>query len=141
MLNGTGPYVNYYTIYSAAPRGGGQFLTGVVFNDLDHDGQYDVGEGLGGVTISVQEVGTTTSFGSGGYTIAVPTGTYSVIASGGGLTTTFTQSFTIGTTNQRLRIIQTPGGSNSQPPTPAPVQNPPPVQNTVTAEQHVLSAP
>ncbi len=125
VLNGTGQYVDYYTIDTAQPTAGGVFLTGSVFNDLAGTGQYAIGEGLGGVTINVAGVGSTTSFGSGGYTIQVPPGTYSVTASGGGLSAPITQTVTVGTTNSRLEFIETPGAPST-----------PGGTNGVTSAQH-----
>lgn len=66
-----------------------QFL-GVVVADLDEDGFYDIGEGLGGVAITLQSQAdnstlTTTSWDSGGWQIAAPAGTYTITFSGGGL--------------------------------------------------------
>ena len=43
------------------------FMTGVVFNDTAGNGEYEPGEGLAGVTISVSSVGTTTTLDAGGY--------------------------------------------------------------------------
>jgi len=122
VQNGSGTYSNYYTIDTAQPLSGGIFLTGAVFNDLNNNGKYDIGEGLGGVTVTVQGGGSTTSFASGGYSIKVNPGTYTVTASGGTLSPSSTQTVTIGTSNQRLQIIQ--GKTNALPPvnsTPPPV--------------------
>ena len=115
VLNGSGPYSNYYTLDTATPRNGGAFLTGVVFNDTNQNGKYDIGEGLGGVTITAQSGGSTTTFASGGYTLQLPAGTYTVTASGGGLNAALTQTVSIGSTNQRLRIIQNGGGTQPPP--------------------------
>jgi uncharacterized repeat protein (TIGR01451 family) len=91
------------------------FLTGSVFNDTNRNGLYDAGEGLGGVTITVEGVGSTTTWSSGGYNIRVNPGTYTVIASGGGLpapitrTVTFHYSDTWGLwENQRIDFVETP---------------------------------
>src|SRR5207248_11175385 len=50
----TGPLTNYYTIDTASAPAAGPFLTGVVFSDTDGNGKYGIGEGLGGVTITVR---------------------------------------------------------------------------------------
>jgi uncharacterized protein YkwD len=64
------------------------FVLGVVYNDANHDGAYDMGEGLGGVTITT-DTGAyyTTTSASGGYVLPLPTGsgTMTITASGGGL--------------------------------------------------------
>ena len=104
MQNGTGAYTNYYTVDSASTFDSRPFLTGVVFNDLNNNGKYDVGEGLGGVTVTIPGVGTTTSFDSGGYSLHVNPGAYTVIASGGGLVSPVTQTVAVGTTNYRLNF-------------------------------------
>jgi hypothetical protein len=43
------------------------FVTGVVFNDLNGDGKYGPGEGLGGVRITIGHGRSTTTLDSGGY--------------------------------------------------------------------------
>ena len=62
------------TIDLAATSDTEPFMTGVVFNDTAGNGEYQPGEGLGGVTISVSDVGTTTTLDAGGYSIQVPPG-------------------------------------------------------------------
>jgi uncharacterized protein YkwD len=66
------------------------FLTGVAYNDTTTtDNFYTPGEGLGGVTITATRIGdgavfTTTTWSSGGYSLALNAGKYVVIASGSG---------------------------------------------------------
>jgi hypothetical protein len=68
-------------------RGGDAFITGVVYADvvLDND-FYNIGEGIGDISIAaVDSFGgayTGTTGPSGGYSLRVPPGTYSVIVSG-----------------------------------------------------------
>jgi hypothetical protein len=103
---GTGPLVDYYTIDTAAPAVNVMpYLTGVVIRDDNNNGKYDIGEGLGGVTITVAGVGSVQSFGSGGYGIGLAPGTYTVTASGGGLLTPITRQVVIGASNVRLNFI------------------------------------
>jgi hypothetical protein len=102
VLGGTGPLRNYYTIDTAATAGTRPFLTGVVYNDANANDRYDLREGLGGVRISVSGAGSTTTFNSGGYSIQLRPGTYTVTASGGGLSTPLIRTVTIGSTNCRL---------------------------------------
>jgi uncharacterized protein YkwD len=104
VQGGSGPLVNYYTIDTASAPNAGPFLTGTVFNDANGDGKYALGEGLGNVTITVAGVGSTTTFDTGGYGIAVSPGTYTVTASGAALAQPLTQVVTIGTTNYRLNF-------------------------------------
>jgi uncharacterized protein YkwD len=104
IVNGSGPYGTYYTIDSAATANTRPFITGVVFNDANHNGKYDVGEGLGGVTITVAGVGSVASFDSGGYSLQVAPGTYTVTASGGALGAPVTRVVTVGSSNVRLNF-------------------------------------
>jgi uncharacterized protein YkwD len=108
VQNGSGPYSNYYVIDTGATRDTRPFLTGVVYNDTNANGHYDVGEGLGGVTITVAGVGSTYTFGSGGYSFQLSPGTYTVTASGGGLAAPITQTVWVGSANVRLNFVSDP---------------------------------
>ncbi|HEY1174309.1 MAG TPA: carboxypeptidase regulatory-like domain-containing protein [Verrucomicrobiae bacterium] len=86
---------DFGTQQNDAELGGKPLLTGVVYNDFDGDLFYDLGEGLGGVTVEVtgnQYYAVTAS--SGGYTIPLPgNGNYTVTftaANGGSYTTNIT---------------------------------------------------
>ena len=60
-------------------------LLGVVFDDADGDRSYDIGEGLGGITVTAAgAAGTfaTTTWDVGGYQLALPDGIYTVTLSG-----------------------------------------------------------
>lgn len=79
-----------------AYSGSSVFLTGVVYDDsrVLANNFYTPGEGLGGVTISAtrltdQAVFSTTTWDSGGYTLALPVGIYNVTASGTALGGTY----------------------------------------------------
>ena len=69
-------------------RGGDHFITGVAYTDLIvPDYFYTAGESISGVVITATRVAngeqfTTTTSSSGGYTLQVPTGVYSVTATG-----------------------------------------------------------
>lgn len=81
-----------------------QFV-GVVIDDADNDDFYDVGEGLGGVTVTLTSGGstfTTTTWSSGGYQIAVPNGTYTITFSGGGLSAPIVRTATLAGANVKV---------------------------------------
>ncbi len=61
------------------------FVTGVVYHDLNHDGFYNSGEGLGGVSVRVAGANFyAVTSSSGGYSIPVPgNGTYTATFAGG----------------------------------------------------------
>jgi uncharacterized protein YkwD len=72
-------------------RSGNPFLTGVAFTDaIVADTFYSLGEGLGSLAVNVfdasrtQLLASTTTFASGGYALALATGTYDVQFAGGG---------------------------------------------------------
>jgi hypothetical protein len=108
VLNGTGTYRDYYTIDTAQPYSNhNAFVTGVVYNDANGNGLYDAGEGLGGVTVTVQGVGSMTTYSTGGYQFQVAPGTYTVTFSGGNLVSPVTRSVTVGSTNVEVDVGQT----------------------------------
>jgi uncharacterized protein YkwD len=109
VLNGTGSYGSYYTIDTGNTNDTRAFLTGVVFNDAAGTGKYAVGEGLSDVTISVAGVGSVAAYDTGGYSIQLSPGSYTVTASGGQLPTPITQQISVGRTNVRLNF--TPNGT------------------------------
>jgi serralysin len=89
------------------------FLTGVAFDDRDGDRFYDVGEGLGGLTVTA--VGSSgaraaTTGAAGGYSLALSAGTYKVTFSGGGITPV-TKTVTIGAKNVKLDLVDPATGA------------------------------
>lgn len=105
------------------------FLTGVTMDDKDGDHFYDVGEGLGGLTITaVSTTGASTSTASqsaGGYSLALDPGTYTITFSGGGYSSV-TKTVTVGSKNVKLDLVDPAG---------APVATPtPPIDGTAAGE-------
>nr|WP_280819515.1 DUF4214 domain-containing protein [Tianweitania sediminis] len=83
--------------------GSQSYLTGVVLDDRDRDKFYDVGEGVGGATIKASGTGgsfETSTWGAGGYSLALPSGTYTVTVGYAGRESTTTVS--IGSQNLKL---------------------------------------
>jgi hypothetical protein len=113
VLNGSGPYGNYFTIDTAQTNDTRPFLTGVVYNDANNNGKYDIGEGLGGVTVTVAGVGSTVTFGTGGYSLQMSPGTYTVTVSGPGLPAAFTKPVTLGAQNVRLNVTPATVANNA----------------------------
>ncbi len=119
LQNGSGPYHDYYTIDTAISPDPRPYLTGVVYSDQNHNGRYDLGEGLGGVSVEIQGAGSTATFGTGGYSLPVSPGTYNVTFSGGGLPGAVTRIVSIGAANLRLSITTDSGGTPASGSTPA----------------------
>ncbi|PYI92250.1 MAG: hypothetical protein DME97_10980 [Verrucomicrobia bacterium] len=65
------------------------FVTGVVYRDLNNNGFYEPGEGVGGVTVTVSNSNSyAVTSSSGGYSVPVPgSGTYTVTFGGGSVPT------------------------------------------------------
>jgi hypothetical protein len=90
------------------------FLTGVVYNDtlVTQNSFYTPGEGLGDVTITATRASDaatfqTTTWSSGGYSLAVPAGTYVLTAQGGDLSPNLVVgSATIGSSNVKVDFTE-----------------------------------
>jgi hypothetical protein len=88
---------------------GNPFLLGNVYDDTNHDGFYEPGEGMAGVTLTI--TGPAGSFqaittAAGGYQLQVPAGTYQVTASGGGMPAPVTQNVTVGANNVQADFVR-----------------------------------
>jgi len=73
-------------------------VTGVAYNDANHDRAYDPGEELGGLTVTATGAAgtfTTTTMAAGGYDLQIPTGSYDVSFSGAGATGSNPQHVTV----------------------------------------------
>ncbi|MCL4206744.1 MAG: CAP domain-containing protein [Pirellulaceae bacterium] len=124
-----------------ARSGNTVFMTGVIYDDtlVRNDQFYTPGEGLGAVTIeatrtSDSRVFSTQTWSSGGYSLALPSGTYTVVAKGGSLTAPVVRGgVVIGTEN--VKVDFTPSDvSDLVPPPPDPDPEPelPPPPDPVT---------
>ncbi|MGC9450237.1 MAG: CAP domain-containing protein [Oceanipulchritudo sp.] len=82
------------------------FITGVAYFDLNENAFYDIGEGLGGLTVEVAEaVPWAETANSGGYSVPVTgDGTYNVTFSGLGLTAQTTPVAVSGNLNVKLDL-------------------------------------
>ena len=90
----------------ASPAAGGQFLTGVSYNDLDHDNFYSIGEGRNGVSVAVSGGGSTATAGAGGYSPAIGAGVQDVTFSGGGLAAPVSVAVTVTSgTNVKVDMV------------------------------------
>lgn len=99
-FNAASTYDHYWAIHAAVISTTQSYATGVAYNDADGDGRMDLNEGLAGVTIQIPSLGlsTTTNTG-GGWSLAVPNGSYTVQASGGGFTGSSSVNMTVAGSN------------------------------------------
>lgn len=91
---------------------GNTYLTGVVIDDFDGDDFYDIGEGLGGVRVSADDGDTvyeTTTWDAGGYTLALPAGTYQVTFEGDDLQAPVSLFVSITDENVKVDVIEDGG--------------------------------
>jgi hypothetical protein len=86
--------------------GAGQFLTGVSYNDTDHNNFYSIGEGRNGVSVAVSRGASTATAGAGGYSLAIGAGLQTVTFSGGGLASPVSVAVTIASgTNAKVDMV------------------------------------
>jgi uncharacterized protein YkwD len=100
------------------------FVTGVVYRDLNNNGFYDPGEGVGGVTVTVSNSNSyAVTASSGGYSVPVPgSGSYTVTFSGGSVPTIQKNVNVINGQNVKSDYVVT--GSATPTPTPTPTPSP-----------------
>jgi hypothetical protein len=116
-----------------AARSGSSFLVGVAYTDADHTHTYQIGEGLGGVTITATRQGdaatfTTTTWSAGGYSLPLDPGTYTVTASGAGIGSVTQGNIVIGSQNVEADFTPAQGAPVSPPPSGGSVTPPTSVQ-------------
>lgn len=92
-----------------ARSGPSYFLTGVVYEDSDSDEFYDIGEGISGITITL-DGRSHTVFSTGAYAVPVTNGTYAVTLTGAALGAPISHSIEINGANVKLDLIKS--GSN-----------------------------
>jgi hypothetical protein len=104
------------------------FVTGVVYRDLNGNGFYDAGEGVGGVTVNVTGANFyAVTANSGGYSVPVPgNGSYTVTFSGGPVATNQKTVSVVGGSNVKADYLATASPTPSPTPTPTPTPGPTP---------------
>lgn len=88
-----------------ARSGSHYFLTGVVYNDTNNNDFYDVGEGLEGITISIDGEGYAV-FTTGAYSIPLINGTYELTISGEALGDPVMHTVEIDDANVKVDVIK-----------------------------------
>ena len=102
---------NYWAIHTAFEKTSDLFLTGVVFDDTNENGFYDLNEGLPGVTVAMHSGESAITNEAGGWSIPVNNGSYMITVSGGdyertGLSTVVVHGDNI--ENKVLRNVRAP---------------------------------
>ncbi|MEM7497921.1 MAG: DUF4214 domain-containing protein [Pseudomonadota bacterium] len=92
-------------VYNFGRSGSESFLTGVVYDDLDGDGFYSIGEGRSGISVSIAGVASAVSAAAGGYGLAKGSGQATVTFSGGGLSGARTVALDLSGDNAKLDLV------------------------------------
>jgi hypothetical protein len=111
VINGTNGSVGPQLVTQVfANPGSIRYITGVVYEDLNSNNLYDIGEGRSGVRVDVDgSFYYAVSSDSGAYSVPVPQdGTYSVIFSGGGYQTFSTTATILNGLNTKLDYLVSP---------------------------------
>jgi hypothetical protein len=91
-----------------ARSGNSYFLNGVVYNDANNNDFYDVGEGLSGITVSVDGEGHSV-FSTGAYSIPLSNGSYNLAITGDALGSPVYRTVQINNANVKLNVIKNGG--------------------------------
>jgi uncharacterized protein YkwD len=102
-----------WSIHTATRDGVSLFLTGVAYRDSNGNRLMDLGEGLAGVTVTVDGRATTTTPG-GGWAMVVAAGSHTVQASGGSFGGTTVATVQVGQFNVEVDFI-VGNGRSAQP--------------------------
>jgi uncharacterized protein YkwD len=121
VVNGSGGNVGPQLVTQDFGSVGGllPFVTGVVYRDLNSNGFYNPGEGVGDVTVTVSNSNSyAVTASSGGYSVPVPgSGSYTVTFSGGSAPTSQKSVSVIGGQNLKADYVVT-GSTPTPTPTP-----------------------
>ena len=103
-FNAQSTYGDYWALHTAWVNSTDEFLTGVIFNDANSNGLFDLNEGLGGVTIANGATSAVTN-AAGGWSMPITDGTYTLTASGGSFKGTATAKVTVVGANVEIDFI------------------------------------
>ncbi|NQW28911.1 MAG: hypothetical protein HQ472_00170 [Ignavibacteria bacterium] len=83
-----------------------RYVLGVVYNDKNNNGFYDIGEGMPGVEIrNSKSAAFAITSTSGGYSVPMTSGSVTITASGGGLSAPITKTVNFSTDNVKVDFI------------------------------------
>jgi hypothetical protein len=99
-------YLSSMLTQNFARSGSNYFLTGVIYNDSNNNEFYDVGEGLNGITITINGR-SYPIFNSGAYSIPIANGNYELSITGDALGAPVYYSVQINNQNRKLDLIKT----------------------------------
>lgn len=99
-------YLSSMLTQNFARSGSNYFLTGVIYEDKNNNEFYDVGEGLSGINITINNK-TYAAFNSGAYAIPLVNATYELSITGDALGAPVYYSVQISNQNRKLDVIKT----------------------------------
>lgn len=97
-------FENYWVIELGHRAAADRFLTGVVYDDINSNGQFDAGEGIAGVEVGSGAL-MTRSDNTGAYSLRVGSGIHYVIASGDSLGSPIEQAVIVRDDNVQVDFI------------------------------------
>ncbi len=98
-------YLSSMLTQNFARSGSNYFLTGVIYDDKNNNEFYDVGEGLSGITISINNKSYVV-YSTGAYAIPLANGSYDLSITGDALSTPVYYSVQISNQNRKLDVIK-----------------------------------
>lgn len=98
-------YLSSMLTQNFARSGSRSFLTGVIYEDKNNNEFYDVGEGLSGISITINNT-TYQVFNSGAYSIPLNNGNYELSITGDALSGPVYYSVQIANQNRKLDVIK-----------------------------------
>ena len=98
-------YLSSMLTQNFARSGSSFYLTGVVYSDANNNDFYDVGEGLSGISISVNGK-SYPAYNTGAYTIPVSNGIYDITVTGDALGSAVYRTVQINNANTKLDVIK-----------------------------------
>jgi len=104
---GTGPasaFENYWVIELGHRAAADRFLTGVVYDDVNANGQFDAGEGISGVEVRSGAL-ITRSDNTGAYSLRVGSGIHYLVTGGAGLNLPIEQAVIVRDDNVQIDFV------------------------------------
>ncbi|XZE55262.1 dockerin type I domain-containing protein [Planctomycetaceae bacterium SH139] len=97
-------FENYWVIALGHRAAADRFMTGVVYDDVNFNGQFDAGEGIAGVEVKSGAL-ITRSDSTGAYTLRVGSGVHYLVTSGVGLSSPIEQAVIVREDNVQVDFI------------------------------------
>ncbi len=105
VYKGGTSYQHYWSIYATQQSNPGCYVTGVVYDDKNHNSRYDLNEGLPNITVQIGNMQAVQTNMAGGWSAQVGSGDYTIKASGPGMTVNSTATIHVANDNVEVDFI------------------------------------